>query len=142
MILEAEVLFIQSSEVEGSKGHVPASVVDFFKTHVFLGKDVADSDPVGVPSDPAVMPDESELEAGRILERRQAGGKGLVGRCGGGPRVEWSGAIVLKPREVSVICYLEYAGTNRLTSQAALLRPKIVARWPLRAPMLRVRGHQ
>lgn len=78
--MDSEVLFIQSSEVEGSKIHVPESVVDFFKTDVFLGKDVADIDPVGVPSNPAVMADESDLEVGRVLERRQAGGEGSVGR--------------------------------------------------------------
>lgn len=80
MILDPEVLFIQSSEVEGSKGHVPESVVHFFKTDVFLGQDVADIDPVGVPADPAVLADESDLDVGRVLQRRQAGGEGSVGR--------------------------------------------------------------
>ena len=78
--MDAEVLFVQSSEVEGSKGHVPESVVHFFKTDVFLGKDVADIDPAGVPADPAMLADEVDLEGGRVRERRQAGGERSVGR--------------------------------------------------------------
>ncbi len=43
VILDSEVLFIQSSDVEGSNVHGPASGVDCFKTDVCLGKDVIDS---------------------------------------------------------------------------------------------------
>ncbi len=49
--MDSEVFFIQSSKVEGFNAHVPEPVVDFFKTDVFLGKEVADIDPVGVPAD-------------------------------------------------------------------------------------------
>jgi hypothetical protein len=71
VILDAEVLFIQASEREGSKVHVPKSVVACFKPDVFLGKDVADSAPVGGPSDPAVLADESDLDVGRAEIRAQ-----------------------------------------------------------------------
>ena len=81
--MDAEALFIQSSEVEGSNVHVPEAVVDIFKTDVFLGKDVADLDPVGDPLDPAVLADEADLEGGRVRERCQAGEEGSVGGCGG-----------------------------------------------------------
>jgi hypothetical protein len=71
VILEAEVLFIQSSEEDRSNVHGPESGIDCYKTNGTLGKDVADIDPVLVPSNPAVMADESDLDVGRILEKGQ-----------------------------------------------------------------------
>lgn len=75
--MDSEVFFIQSSEVEGSNGHVPEAVVDCFKTDGFLGKDVADIDLVGVPSNPAVVADEPCFVVG-------AGPRGVGGGGGNG----------------------------------------------------------
>ena len=66
--------FVQPAQLERTEVDVPEAVINLFEAHVLAGADDGNIDPVGVPADPAVGADVTELKAVGIFERRQFGG--------------------------------------------------------------------
>ncbi len=70
LVLDAHRAFMESAELQGAEIDVPDTVVDFFQADVLSGADGGDIDPTRVPANAAVGADIADLEAIRILERR------------------------------------------------------------------------
>lgn len=66
-------------QTDGSKVHIPDSVVHFFQANVLLEKCVAGGDPTGVPSDPPVAADETDFEVWGVFDGRKSSGIGPRG---------------------------------------------------------------
>lgn len=63
---------MEPTEPDGSEVDVPETVVDLLEPDVLLFENVADVDPMEVPSDAAVLADPPHLEVSGVLDGRDA----------------------------------------------------------------------
>ena len=59
---------MEAAEPDGTAVDVPESVVDLLEPYILLFENVADIDPVEVPSDATVPADSSYLVVSRVLD--------------------------------------------------------------------------
>ena len=60
---------MEAAEPDGPEVDVPEVIVDFLEADELGGQDVADVDPVRVPSDTSVPADPSDLEVSGVFDR-------------------------------------------------------------------------
>ena len=66
-------------QADGSKVHIPDSVVYFFQADVLLEKSMARRYPAGVPADSSVATDQADFEVWGVFDGRNSSGIGPRG---------------------------------------------------------------
>ncbi len=67
-VLDDEFPLVESPEFNGSIIYGPEVIVDFLEPYIFAAQDVADVDPITVPSDAAVTADKTDVPVSRVLD--------------------------------------------------------------------------
>ena len=71
VILDPELAFVHSPELDGPEVYVPHSVVDFLETDVLSGERLGYADAIALPADAAVLAYKSNLEVAGVFDLRK-----------------------------------------------------------------------
>ena len=71
MILDPELAFVHSPELDRPEVYVPHSVIDFLEPDVLAAERLRDANPIGLPSNAAVATDEADFEVTGVFDLRK-----------------------------------------------------------------------